>query len=230
MIVAVSRPIVREMRLLGISRRKLYYIPNGIDIDEQEESIPAEAVKRRYRLPEDHTLIAMVSSLTPEKDHVTAIQAFARLAPTCPETTLVIVGDGPERNRLEQLAGQPGLKERIIFTGRQDRVQEILSAIDIFLMTSRSEGLPIALLEAMAAGKPAVVTAVGDIPHVITDGVSGLLTKKRDATGIAATLRWVIDNPEKAGEIARQAHLTVREHYSAQAMARQYCDLYNRLL
>jgi glycosyltransferase involved in cell wall biosynthesis len=139
---------------------------------------------------------------------------------------LLIVGDGPLMENLQKEAD----RLPIIFTGIRKDMPRIYSAMDIFVLPSLIEGLPMALLEAMASKKPIVATRVGAIPQVIQDGHSGYLIDPGDTEGLAIAIMGLLADPQKAGKMAGNAYKVVREHYSSQKMAKEYEQVYREVL
>jgi glycosyltransferase involved in cell wall biosynthesis len=174
--------------------------------------------------PEEFVVL-MLSWLHPLKGHAAAIQAAGRLAAGGEAVRLVVVGPGPEEERLRALARDTA--PDTAFTGYRDDVMELLDAADLLLHPSRMEGLPITLLEAMAAGVPIVATRVGGIPELVEDGVSGvLLDAPASPVAIAAAIVRVRADAEVRGRLARVARDRFEERFSAGAWGRRMRDLY----
>ncbi len=231
-VIAVSGPIHRELLDVGVPPHKLARIANGIDTTpfRAADEIPRDKARARLGLPRQALIVGMVSSLTMEKGHRYALQALARLASELPSLYLAVVGDGPERAALQAMAEALELRDRISFCGRHADIPAVLRTFDLFLLPSLSEGLPIALLEAMASALPVVASAVGDVPEVVEDGVSGSLVPAGDADALTEALRRLLTQPERLPAMGAAARRRVETHYSAREMARQYCQLYERLL
>jgi glycosyltransferase involved in cell wall biosynthesis len=140
-------------------------------------------------------VVGSVGNLTPKKDHQTLLMATAVLVAELPQLRLVIIGTGPEESRLRRLASSLDLESRVSFLGSRSDVLDLLPALDVFTLSSRYEGLPIALLEAMATGIACVATSVGGVPEVITDGAEGLLVPPQDPEALAAALRKLLEDP-----------------------------------
>ncbi|MBX9580843.1 MAG: glycosyltransferase, partial [Gemmataceae bacterium] len=153
-----------------VPRRKLDVVPNGIRTDLPEDLSPPSAVREGLEIPADAPVVGTVGRLAEVKRQDILIQALRLLAADRPAVRLVIVGDGPERPKLEALAADLGLADRVRFAGYQPRPDEYLRAMDVFSLTSRSEGFPVSLLEAWRAGAAVAAAAVGGIPAVVADG------------------------------------------------------------
>jgi glycosyltransferase involved in cell wall biosynthesis len=232
-VVAVSEP-ARELALAeGARPSSLSVIDNGIDV-ERFRSGPAErqAARAALRLPAEAFVVGTVARLAPEKSQSTLIEAFAALGSDGPgpRPALVLVGGGTEEGLLRGRAEELGVAERVVFAGPRTDVARLLPAFDVFALPSSSEGLPVALLEAMAAGLAAVVTAVGAMPQVVENGRSGLVVPPRDAQALARALESLRRSADARGSLGRAAVDRVRETYGARRMARQYEAIYSRLL
>ena len=207
-------------------RGALRLIRNGVDLAEidgvSEESQELRAAKRKGCL-----LIGYIGRLIQQKGVDTLIRAFAEIE--MPHKELYIVGDGPERNALEQLASRLGEARRVRFLGyRQDRIA-LLKAFDAFVLPSSREGFPRCLLEAMAAGIPVVATDIPGCRAVVRDGDTGLLFPPGSAPGLASALRRLLADERLRAALAARAQALVRRDFSAEAMAARYAELYGEL-
>lgn len=233
-VVAVSREIFDELESKGIHPSRLVYIPNGIDVDRYAvaratRNHDAGRTKAALGLADSGTVLTTIGSLTEEKGHRYLLEAVARLPGAGAEWVLRIVGDGPEEPRLRQLARELGIMHAVSFLGRREDIPEILAATDIFVLPSAVEGLPIALLEAMAAGAACIATDVGDVSTVIEDATSGILVGKCDSSGLAAAIsRLIGDEPlrRRMGEAAGRA---IDDRFSSLRMVEAYCGLYDAM-
>jgi glycosyltransferase involved in cell wall biosynthesis len=233
-VVAVSREVARELEGLGLTSPELIYIPNGVDVEAfapPPQDLPTLAQCRRAigAAPAD-VVVTAVSSLTAEKGHRYLIEAFAAVSPRHEGMRLLIVGDGPERARLEQQARLSGASSRIVFLGRREDVREILAITDVYTLPSLIEGLPIALLEAMAMARACVATDVGDVGRAIVDGDTGLLVTAGNATELAAALDRLVADPESRAKLGASARRAATSRFSAAEMVRSYCSVYDSLL
>jgi glycosyltransferase involved in cell wall biosynthesis len=228
-IVAISEEIKQEVLQAGIAPDKINLIENGIDL--QRFSRPAAVSRRReLSIPEKGLVIGTVGRLSPEKGHAVLLQAAKLIFESYPDLYILIVGDGPERGKLEMISRETGIARRVIFTGVRDDIEEMLSLMDIFVLPSHSEGLPMALLEAMAAGKPLAASGIGAISRLIDHRRSGLLVPPGDPQSLAEALKELIDNPSTALTYAAAAREAVRQRYSAEHMTRAYLKVYLKLL
>jgi len=231
-VIAVSAPIQRELLAVGVAPGKLSRITNGIDMApfRAADALSREHARARLGLPSQAVIAGMVSSLTVEKGHRYAVEALAALAPRFPELHLAIVGDGPEQAAIETRLGELGLSDRVSFCGRRSDIPTVLRAFDLYLLPSLIEGLPIALLEAMASALPVVASDVGDVGSAVSDGVNGRLVAAGDADALAAALRDLLTAPAQLPRMGAAARECIESRFSSREMARQYCRIYERLL
>ncbi len=227
--IGVSDEIVADMRRRGITAP--VKIANGIDCSRYvpRGKKSAEMVKRLNVRPGSF-ILGMVSSLTPVKGHRYAIQALARVKEKIAGATICVAGKGACADELKRLSDDLGIADRVEFIGAEDDIPAFLSVADIFLLPSLKEGLPMALLEAMASAKPAIASCVGEIPKVIDHGVSGLLVEPANVEQLSAAIMQLRHNPRLRRALGRKARDRVVRDYSSHAMARAYCALYERVL
>lgn len=203
---------------------------HGIDETEVRSGPEARAAARaELGLPADVPVVGTVGNLVPKKDHRSLIDAFAAVAASRPDARLVIVGGGPLEAELRERAGERGLGDRVLLTGQRPGVAGLLPAFDTFVLSSRHEGLPLALLEAMASGLPAIATRVGGIPEVLTDGVDGRLVPPGDVAALTAAIAGVLDDPDGAARLATAGRETAGGFSITRAVERM-AAVYGELL
>lgn len=216
-----------------VGERRLRVIPNGVDTDLYKPSRQrVEERRRELGVPPEGYLVGTAGRFFPEKDYGTLLRGFAAFAASHPGAHLVMIGDGPERRSLEALAGSCGddIAARIHFLGWRTDLPEVLPLLDTFALSSRSEGLPLVALEALASGVPLVVTPVGDLPEVIADGTAqaGRLFPIGDHAALARALAALAD--EDAREVfAKAGRARVLQRYSQAAMIDSYTQAYEGL-
>jgi len=179
-----------------------------------------EAARAALDLPATARVVGTVGNFTAKKDQATLLRAFASLPDAPADTRLVLVGLGPLEDTLRGLATELGIADRVVWPGSRDDVFALLPAFDTFVLSSQFEGLPIALLEAMATGVAPVATSVGGIPEVITDGRDGLLVPAGDPGALAAALGKVLDDDELRADLGRQAAVRAGEFDLVHAVRR----------
>ena len=198
-------------------------IANGVG--EPEQPADRERLGREWDLPPDHRLVVAVGRLVPQKNHELAVRALAEV----PATTLVVLGEGPLHDALEHVAREHGVEDRIRLTGVRPDARAIVGAADAIVFSSTWEGLPLAALEALAAGTPVVATSVRGLRELLTDGQDALLVIPEDSRALAAALRRVLDDPDLAARLAEGGRALAAAN-SEDVMIRRYLELYEVLL
>ncbi|HEX6275524.1 MAG TPA: glycosyltransferase [Polyangiaceae bacterium] len=208
---------------------RLHVIQNGIDLGR---FAPNDAARKRVRselgIPDDAWVVGTVGRLAPEKDQALLVRAIAPLLDR--NHRLVIVGDGPERAELHSLIGATQRSEFVHMVGARSDVELLLPAFDVFALTSRSEGLPLVLLEAMATHLPVVASAVGGIPDVVESGVTGLLFSAGHRKELRHKLVRLFDQPSDARQMGNAARSVVAHRHSVRQMAESYERLYGNVI
>jgi glycosyltransferase involved in cell wall biosynthesis len=204
-------------------------IPNGIPV---EEYTPDAARRAQWRLregfPAEAILVVAVAGFRPEKNLSLLIEAFSGLLEVYP-VHLLLVGSGEEEQSLRQLVAQRGQTHRIHFLGVRADIADILNAADIFALSSRWEGTPMAILEAMASGLPVVSTAVGGVPELVDDGRTGLLTPPEDANALRAALQTLTEQPALRAQMGEWARQKVKAQFNIRQTVRMYENLYEAI-
>jgi glycosyltransferase involved in cell wall biosynthesis len=213
-----------------VSRDKLEVVANGIPTDDLPDLPSPEAVRASLGIPATAPVVGTVGRLAEIKKQDVLIRAVGGLRPRLPGVRLVLVGDGPERPRLEALAHESGLGDRVHFVGYQPCPAAFLRMMDVFSLTSRSEGFPVSLLEAWLAGRPVVCPAVGGIPEVVTHGINGLLFPPGDDAALVEGLASVLGDGGLARRLGEAGRSAVRERYSIDRMASEYESRYDSLV
>ncbi len=225
-VTAVSEAAADSSVALGVPRARVTVIENGVDVDrfdgathERPADLPADPVP----------LIGSVGCLAVRKDYGTLLDALAIVKRSGRAFRAVVAGDGPERAALEAKRAALGLDE-VALLGERTDVDRLLPAFDLFVLSSREEGIPNALLEAMAAGRPSVVTDVGGNREVLADGRTGWLVPAQDPSALAAALTAAIDDPTEAARRGAAARRAMIEERSVDAMVRRHEAYYRRVL
>jgi glycosyltransferase involved in cell wall biosynthesis len=189
-------------------RAREVVITNGIDLPPAPTAADRAAARERLGLDYGHVVLGIVARLSPQKAHGVLLRAVAALAPTCPAMRLVVVGGGEEQSALTALTAELGITDRVLFTGVRRDVARLLPAFDIACLSSMHEGVPLTVLESMAAALPVVATEVGALRDLIADGVEGYLVPAGDHVALAARLAALIDDP--GGRVAMGARARAR--------------------
>lgn len=220
---AVRKLLIEEF---GVPVGRVHVLRNGVDLDRFTSS-PGDRRKISGNLTPEGKLILNVANMNSEvKGHAVLIEAARTVCSLVPEAKFVLVGDGPLRPGLERRAQECGLRESVLFLGRRDDVAEILSCADLFAFPSFVEGLPNSVLEAGAYGLPVVATPVGGIPEIISDGVTGLLVRPRDAQALAESILKVLKDPNLASRLSRACRARVHEQFSFDKLLNDVEHLY----
>jgi glycosyltransferase involved in cell wall biosynthesis len=214
-----------------IDPQKIVSIRNGVPVERfRGQEAAGLALRAELGVPADAPLVGVLARLTTQKDHATFLRAAAQIRQAVPAARFLIAGDGELRADLERQAAELGLGAAAIFTGVRSDVPAILAAIDLLAFSSAWEGLPVALLEGMASARPVVSTAVGGVPGVLLDGVTGLLVPPADPAALAAACLRVLGDPGLGQRLGQAGRERVEAHYSIGAMIQQTSDLYEMLL
>jgi glycosyltransferase involved in cell wall biosynthesis len=208
-------------------------MPNPVDAGEFAPCEPARRAELRARLgiPEDALAVVYAGRLAPEKELASLVRAFAVVARETPAARLVLIGDGPLREKLEALAAMLDAGGKVRFTGRQpaDEVRAWLQASDAFALVSSNEGFPCSLLEAMSVGLPSVVSAIHANVQLIDDGVHGLHAPLRDESAIAAALTRLLQSEPERARMGAAARARVLENYSTEKVVARYEALFEEM-
>lgn len=209
---------------VGISRKKLQVIHAAVDMQRFTQT--RDAARAALDLHADDRVAVIVARLFPEKNHALLLEAFAQVVETLPDAKLLIVGDGILQEMIEQAIIERDLQQNVRLLGVRRDIPMILAASDVFVLCSTREGLPIAVLEAMAARLPVVATSVGDLPLVVHDGWTGSLVPSGDADKLAQSLTHLLSDPDLSTRMGMSGFGVVNETYSLQRMLDAHERLY----
>jgi len=229
--VAVSEGTRDYLELVeNVAADRIRVVPNAIRWPGEVSDQQVETLKQELGIGDRRPLLGVVGRLVEQKGQLYALQALALLKEDHPELLCLFVGQGPQRQHLERLTEALGLSDRVIFTGPRTDIDILLRALDLFVLPSIYEGLPLSLLEAMAADLPVVATDVPGSREVIEDGLNGRLVKPADAVALAAAIAELLANPAAAQEMAARGQETVRQRYTIGPVARKYQQIYQEAL
>lgn len=228
-VISVSREMAGRLgRDLG--PEKVITIPNGIDFGQARSDLtPAEA-RERLRIPAGCRVIGAAGRLEPVKRLDIFLEAALQISREVPTARFVIAGEGREQARLQALARKLGLPDRVRFLGHRDDIFDVLRAMDILVVSSDHEGLPMVLLEALAMGLTVVGRNVGGIPEVVENGVTGILVQSNSPAELASACLEVLSDEEHRCRLGGAARNFVREHFSAESGERHVVELYQSLI
>jgi glycosyltransferase involved in cell wall biosynthesis len=225
-VLTVSIPAREELTAKGVARERIEIVHNAIRPD-WGTAIADQATELRAALgiAPDRNIILIVGRLSREKDHVTLLRAVHRFPPNL-NPHLLVVGEGPERGRIEQEIRQLGLAKNVTLTGHQRSAEPYYRIANLAVLSSRSEGSPNALLEAMAAGVPVVATSVGGIPEIVTHQESAWLVSPGDPGGMAAAMAKLLTDQALAQRFVERGRTLVLEKHSPAARAKRLAEIY----
>lgn len=218
-IIAISRAVKISLIESGVPADMTTIIHNGIDLSKFDNVLPI--LRKELGLDSDIPVIGMVARLVPEKGYEYAINAFYQVLKVYSSARLVIVGDGPLKRHLKNICVKLGIKDKIFFLGYRRQVENIVADFDVFILPSISEGLGLALLEAMALRKPVVASEVGGIPEVVKNNVNGLLVPPGNDRYLADRIIEVLSNNVMSKAMGIEAQKTVSERFSSQNMIKK---------
>jgi N-acetylglucosaminyldiphosphoundecaprenol N-acetyl-beta-D-mannosaminyltransferase len=230
-VLAVSDAVAADLsRRMRWPRDRVHVVRTGVDLPEMPVAPKSRGEWRAlWNIPPEAPLVLTVARLSYEKDLATLLQAAELLGPSSP-ARFVIVGDGPMRGDLERAIQARGLAPRVVLAGFRRDVADALQAADLFVLPSLMEGMPNALLEAMAAGLPAVATNVGGIPEVVRDGIEGLLVRARDHRALAHAVGVLLADSPRRKAMGAAARLRIAQEFRVDLVAGHYAALYEALL
>ncbi|WP_339800269.1 glycosyltransferase [uncultured Marinobacter sp.] len=226
-ISSATRDALVRYEFMPRSRIKVIY--NGIRPLVADASRATE-VRRALDIPDDAFIYGTVSRLDYVKNQPLMIRAFAQCLKKCPNIYLLMVGDGPERGALESLVGSLGVSDQVRFTGFINEPADYLAAMDVFLLSSFTEGTSMTLLESMSLGLPSVVTRVGGNPEIIEDAITGLTTPSDDLQAFAIAMIKLQMDPSLCKQLGSGAKAAFSDRFSVDAMSGHYLTLYNQLI
>ena len=213
----------------NLSRVRVATIHNCVDTANVPAS-PSKLLKSELELNDKAQIIGNISALRLQKDHDTLIRAMKIVAEKVPDAILVVAGDGDQKEALLALISELGIANNVKLLGYRSDVGELLGQFDIFVLSSLYEGLPLCILEAMAAGKPIVATDADGTNELIIDDVTGLLAPTKNPEKLAQAMITLLESPDKAKQLGSTAQKLVQEKYSIKTMMQKYEQFYKELL
>jgi glycosyltransferase involved in cell wall biosynthesis len=231
-VIAVSQEVCDyQIKYTGISPDKIIVIDNGVKVEKfADQEMVGRTIREEYQIAAGSPLIGIIGRLQPQKDHANFMEAAVQIRGKMSGARFLIIGDGPLREELENQAERLGLSSSLIFTGVRQDIPGVLAALDVLVISSKWEGLPVTLLEGMAARRPIVCTAVGGIPSVVTDGESALLVPPEDSIALANACLRILQDPTLASSLGEVAFERVKNQFSLDAMIGKTLKLYTELL
>ncbi|KJR99071.1 MAG: hypothetical protein VR68_09625 [Peptococcaceae bacterium BRH_c4a] len=213
-----------------ISPEKVVTIYNGISPEQFCLGADREYLQKTTGIPAGVRIVGTVARLAPQKGVINFIRAAAELSAGSHGLAFLVVGEGPLRAILEREAGARKLTGKLFFAGDRQDVRKIVPCLDVFVLASLTEGLPLTVLEAMACRRPVVASRVGGIPEIITDGVSGLLVDPGDVTALVSAVRRLLNDEGMSRRMGNEGHNRVMQLFTARKMARDTEEIYAQLI
>ncbi len=230
-VVAVSEHLAEELRAAGFPAEKVECIHNGVDM-ERFRLFPCGHLRRELGCDRDTALIGMVANERHGKGYDVYVRAARKIADAIPKSHFLAAGeiDPGSAERLSALVHELSLQDRFSFLGFREDMPEILNDLDVFVLSSFSEGFSLATVEAMAVGKPVVVTRSGGPEEILTDGRTGCLVPPGDPNALADKVCGLLRNPGQARTLGENGRRAVAGRFSLQAMIHSYEELYERCI
>lgn len=227
-VIAVSSDIEQAL-LRSYDAARIVCIHNGIDLEAVRATTQRADMRRKWNIDNKAVLIGTVGRLVPVKGHALLLEAFRILSQSFQNVILILVGDGPLREQLETEAKRLGLDQSVIFSGHQEQSYDFINMMDIFVLPSLHEGIPMVLLEAFALKRPVIASRVGGIPEVVSHGESGILVSPSNPDELAAAISALIEDQSKALAFGETGRCQVECEYSAKMMADRTASMYRTL-
>lgn len=209
----------------NIAERYIDVIYNGI-APLNADAEKTEALREHYQIPQDHLILGTVARFDPIKNHTMMLTAFAQVLKKTPNCTLLMVGDGEERTNVERCINENNLNTNVILVGYESQPVNHIALMDIYLLSSLSEGTSMTLLEAMSLAKPCVVTNAGGNPEIVEDGVNGFVTENDNATEFALGINKVIESIGSSSEFGDASKTKFEQLFSETQMNKNFTLLY----
>jgi len=229
-VVGVSREACERAADFHVAPERVEVLHNALDVHQYaaRASVARDRVRAELGLHADTPVIGTLSRLFPAKGHRGLLQSLPRILEKIPQLTLLIPGEGPEREPCEQLVRELGIQHAVRFLGQRGDIPEFLSALDLVIIASREEGFPFAGVEAMACGVPVVAYGVGGVPELVRDGRTGLLIRPGDASAMAAAIVDLMSNATLRGQM-RAGSLLAAEDFDIRTHIARLQSIYERM-
>jgi len=225
--IAVSQSLGRDLaEYYGVDEKKIAVVPNGIRIEDMQPQRPRDEIRWELELQPDSFVVLEVARMTDQKGHRFLIDALATARAYIPNLRCLLAGDGPTRTELERQVDALGLRPVVKFLGFRSDVADLLHAADLVVLPSLSEGMPMGILEAMAAGRAVLAAAVSGTPEIVEHGVDGWLIPAADAAALAAALQTLAADAPLRARLGAAARQVVARRFSAERMASSVGELY----
>jgi glycosyltransferase involved in cell wall biosynthesis len=225
-VVAVSDEVRQRLLKAGVQDEKIRMVRNGIDLRPFDGAKPS----LRGEAGESPLIVGLIGRLAWEKGVDVFFRAAARVLAEFAGVKFVVVGEGPDQEKLNRLIDELGIRKGVSMLGRRDDMPSVYASLDIMVSSSRQEGLPMAILEGMASGLPLVASAVGEVPTVVQDGVTGLLVPAEDVERLATSILELLGDAAKRERFGVAARKLIEDEYSAERMTADYLRVYDEAI
>jgi len=233
-LVLVNSAAVRDyVAQMGIPREKIRIIYNGLELDKFTGELDAERahlLRKEFNIPEGNQVVGMVARLHPHKDYITYIKAAKIVCQRKENVSFLMVGDGSERKKIENIIREHALEGKVVITGERKDVPDIIAIMDVAVLSSPREGLPNAVLEAQASRKPVVATRTTGVLEAMVDGKTGIMVDIGNAEGMAEAILTLLEDKELARRMGEEGRRWVEERFSVERMVRETERVYEELL
>ncbi len=226
-VVAVSDQVRQRLLDAGVRESRIQLIRNGIDLTPFET---ARQLSQNQHQADRPLTVGLVGRLSWEKNVDLFLRSAAQVLAHLSSTRFLVVGDGADRPKLEALLDQLGIRSNVTLLGRTENMPAVYASFDLMVSSSRQEGLPIAILEGMASSLPVVATAVGAVPTVVRDGVTGSLVPSEDPQALSSAILHLLQNPHLRHSYGAAARQLIADDFSAARMTADYLHLYQQVL
>ena len=226
-IVTVSPAIRKDIEISGINPKKITYIPNAVDVNRFSCSHKSSDLRQKLGL-KNSLVVGAIGRLVPEKGHKYLLKAFKGISSAVPAAKLLMVGDGYLKDDLMAQAQNLGISDKVVFVGIQDDIVSVYEAIDVLVLSSLTEGLPLVILEAMSMKVPVVASAVGSIPYIINNG-EGILVEPKNIEELERAMFVALHDKALGRRMGEKAREKVTTNFSLEIFSQNYINLYKRI-
>ena len=228
--IVVSARMYAHLSAQGIPARKLAVIQNALILEHYRPDRSDRSVQAELGIPAHHKLVGNIGRLSPEKCQDLFLHAAAEIIPEMKDVSFVLIGIGPEEDRLRCLAMELGIADHVIFAGYRGDMQRVYNSLDLVVQSSRTEGMPNVVLEALLMRVPVVATDVGGTAEIVTDGLSGRLISPNDPQALAAAMREALTAAERTESWVTSGEMHVRHNFDHATRLRRIMDVYDHVM
>jgi glycosyltransferase involved in cell wall biosynthesis len=222
-VVAVSDEVKERLLNAGVREDKIHLVRNGIDLRPFDNAPPS---LRDDSISDRPAIVGLVGRLSIEKGVDIFLHAAAHVLAELPSTKFVVVGEGPDRDKLESLIDELKLRKSVSMLGRRDDMPSVYASLDIMVSASRQEGLPMAILEGMASSRPLIATSVGAVPTMVLDDRTGVMVPPENAALLASSIVALLRDPARRQRLGASARKLIEDEFSADRMTADYLRVY----